>query len=121
MDHIAVDNNLALAQPVQVDRRPQAAANQPRDLLRAPFGRSVSRSTRWCVLRGSIAYSAVTQPWRCDERCSQRGKRSSTVALHNTFVSPMLISHRAFRVQNIIEFESDRAQFIFGPLLRSHV
>src|SRR5690606_11605482 len=45
---------------------------------------------RWCVLRGSIAYSAVSQPCGGVRPCSQRGNSSSMVTLQSTCVWPNL-------------------------------
>ena len=45
-----------------------------------------SRSLRVLVERGSIAYSAVTQPWPLPRR--QRGTSSWTLAAHSTRVAP---------------------------------
>ena len=45
-----------------------------------------SRSLRVLVDRGSIAYSAVTQPWPLPRR--QRGTSSVTLAAHSTRVAP---------------------------------
>ena len=49
-----------------------------------------SRSERVCVLRGSMAYSAVTHPLPLPLR--NGGTRSSTVAAQRTRVSPIVIS-----------------------------
>ncbi len=49
-----------------------------------------SRLLRVCVARGSIAYSAVSQPWPLPAR--KPGTPSSTLAAHSTHVSPSLIS-----------------------------
>src|SRR5215471_9343362 len=48
-----------------------------------------SRWPRSCVERGSIEYSAVTQPWPEPRRCA--GTRSSTVAVIQTRVRPVSI------------------------------
>ena len=49
-----------------------------------------SRSVRVWVERGSMPYSAVTQPWPVPR--SQRGTPTSTLAAHSTCVSPAVIS-----------------------------
>jgi hypothetical protein len=49
-----------------------------------------SRLLRVCVERGSIAYSAVSQPWPLPVR--NPGTPDSTLAAHSTQVSPSLIS-----------------------------
>ena len=48
------------------------------------------RVVRSAVARGSMPYSAVTQPRPCPR--SQFGARSSTVAVHRTRVRPMCTS-----------------------------
>ena len=53
------------------------------------FPLAASRSIRSGLDRGSIAYSAVTQPFPLP--FIQRGTFSSTVAAHSTWVSPILI------------------------------
>ncbi len=50
----------------------------------------LSRAIRTGLDRGSIPYSAVTQPSFCPLR--NRGTRSSTVAVHRTFVRPISTS-----------------------------
>src|SRR4051794_22637388 len=51
-----------------------------------PF--AASRLPRVCVARGSIPYSAVTQPWPLPRR--KGGTFSSTLAVHSTRGSPKL-------------------------------
>ena len=50
-----------------------------------------SRPVRVLVARGSMPYSAVTQPW--PEFLSHGGTRSSMVAVMNTLVSPKPAMH----------------------------
>ena len=50
-----------------------------------------SRRMRSCVARGSMAYSAVTQP--LPEFLSHGGTLVSTEAAHSTWVSPNLTRH----------------------------
>ena len=50
---------------------------------------------RVLVARGSMPYSAVTQPLPVLRR--NGGTRSSTLAVQMTFVLPALIEHRALR------------------------
>ncbi len=50
-----------------------------------------SRSVRSAVARGSIEYSAVTQPVPLPRRCG--GTRSAMVAAHSTRVSPNCTMH----------------------------
>ena len=52
--------------------------------------REASRSLRVWVLRGSMPYSAVTQPWPLPRLCG--GTRSSTDAVHSTRVRPKATS-----------------------------
>ena len=52
--------------------------------------RAASRSLRVCVARGSMPYSAVTQPSPLPRLCG--GTFSSTEAVHSTRVSPNSIS-----------------------------
>ena len=51
-----------------------------------PLGPRFSRGVRVLVDRGSIAYSAVTQPWPCPLR--KGGTLSSTDAVQMTLVAP---------------------------------
>ena len=53
--------------------------------------RAASRSSRVCVARGSMPYSAVTQPW--PELRMNGGTRPSTLAAQSTSVLPMRIRH----------------------------
>jgi hypothetical protein len=48
----------------QVDAGAEAAADQPLDLLRSAAGLAALAGGPLCVARGSMAYSAVTQPAR---------------------------------------------------------
>ena len=60
-------------------------------IVRPPcLPRAASRSLRVFVARGSIPYSAVTQP--CPVPRIQPGTRASTLAVQSTFVSPKEIS-----------------------------
>ncbi|MBV6406592.1 MAG: hypothetical protein EFKGCFLK_00137 [Rhodocyclaceae bacterium] len=47
---------------------------------------AASRAVRVCVERGSMPYSAVSQPWPRPRR--KPGTPCSTLAVHSTFVSP---------------------------------
>jgi hypothetical protein len=51
---------------------------------------AASRALRVWVERGSMPYSAVTQPWPLPRR--KGGRLSSTLAVHSTRVSPTSIS-----------------------------
>ena len=82
LDHIAIDDNLAFAQFFQVHHRAQAAADQPLDFLGAAAllaAGGFARFMRLPVERGSMPYSAVTQPWPLPLR--KPGTFSSTLAV----------------------------------------
>ena len=53
------------------------------------FSLSTSRRLRWRLARGSMEYSAVTQP---QPGFTWGGTRSSTEAVHSTTVSPQRMS-----------------------------
>src|SRR6185369_11208287 len=88
LQHVAVDGELALAERNEVNHRTQAASDQALDLdgaaaLLAGGGfapRALERGAR------SMPYSAVIhpRPWPL----SHGGRRSSTVAVTSTWVSP---------------------------------
>ena len=72
----------------------QRAADQALDLLRAAGGLAGRRPRGGCaswVARGSIAYSAVTQP--LPEPRSHGGALSSSEAVQSTCVSPKVTRH----------------------------
>ena len=81
----------ALAERLEVGDGAQRAADEPLDLERAPAAHVLARGMRSAEERGSMAYSAVTQPWPLPRR--KPGTRSSTVAAQSTRVRP--ISTRA--------------------------
>ena len=88
LDHVAIDGDLALAERLEVDDGAQAAPDQALDLDGAAAllaGRGLAAGALQ-VARGSMPYSAVTQPrpWPL----SQGGSRSSSVAVTSTWVSP---------------------------------
>ena len=87
-----------LADRLEVHAGPQAAADQPGDLVgtAADAPLTDSRSERVLVDRGSIAYSQVTQPR--PEPLRQRGTPSVTLAVHSTRVCAELDQHRALGV-----------------------
>jgi hypothetical protein len=64
LDHVAIDGDLPFAQRRAVDPGAQGASDQPLDFLRASalLARRASRRMRVWVARGSMPYSAVTQP-----------------------------------------------------------
>ena len=91
LDHVAVDDDLPLA---------KLGAGRPRRASERPISRwiscvrpdclplAASRLPRVWVARGSIPYSAVTQPWPLPRR--NGGTFSSTEAVTSTRVSPKL-------------------------------
>ena len=91
--------HLALAQRRQVDHRAQAAADEALDLLRAArlLARAASRAPRVWVARGSMPYSAVTQPVPLPFR--NGGTFSSTLAVHRTLRVAELDQHGALGVR----------------------
>ena len=88
LQHVAVDDDLALAEQRHVARGAQRPTDQALDLDRAPalLALAASRSTRSGDEPGSIEYSAVTQPLPLP--FIQRGTSSSIVAVHSTRVRP---------------------------------
>ena len=89
LDHVAIQRDGAFAQVRAVNTRAQAASDQALDfhacgrlVRRAPL-RAAMRSF---VARGSMPYSAVTQPSPLPRR--NGGTFSSTLAVHSTRVSP---------------------------------
>src|SRR5579863_5543215 len=89
------------SQSIQTVRSPSLAmsmtARSARPMMRwiscvrpPTFPLADSRWVRSCVARGSMAYSALTQP--TPRPLSQAGTRSSIVAAHNTRVFPTEIS-----------------------------
>jgi hypothetical protein len=78
--------------------------------------RAASRSLRVFVARGSIPYSAVTQPRPLSFR--KGGTRSSTLAVHSTRVSPNSTSTEpsAWRVKPALD--AHRAQLVRRPAAR---
>jgi hypothetical protein len=86
LDHIAIDGDLPFAQCRAVDARPQGASDKPLNFLRSPgllACRSLAPHPR-VVARGSMPYSAVTQPRPVFFR--NGGTRSSRLAVHRTWV-----------------------------------
>jgi hypothetical protein len=81
LEDVAIDGDRALADLPPVDRSRWISCERP---LGFPF--LTSRSERVSVARGSIAYSAVTQPSPDPRR--KGAVRSSTLALQSTIVSP---------------------------------
>ena len=91
--HVAVEHDLALAHGVELGDRAQRAPDQPLDLHGQPDcrPRTASRSVRLSVERGSMPYSAVTQPRPVLRR--NGGTRSCTVAAQSTWVLPKRTRH----------------------------
>ena len=89
LQHVAVEHDGVLAQRLVVDRPRAATRPTSREIswVRPPIRPLTdSRSDRVLVERGSIAYSAVTQPRPLPLR--QRGTPSVTEAAHSTRVLP---------------------------------
>ena len=65
LDDVAVDGDLPLAERLEIDDGAQRAADQPLDFLGAAAllaGARPRGACARCVARGSMPYSAVTQP-----------------------------------------------------------
>jgi hypothetical protein len=88
LQDVAVQRDRPLAQLLQLRHRPQRTPDQALDLLRAAadLARVDSRCDRVLVARGSMPYSAVTQPLPVLRR--KGGTRSSTLAVQITRVFP---------------------------------
>ena len=121
LEHVAVDDDLALAERDHVARRPQAAPDQALDLDGAPalLARAASRSTRSGDEPGSIEYSAVTQPLPVPR--IQRGTSSSTLAVHSTRVRPNDTRHDPVGHLGEVALERDRAQLVGGAAVGAGV
>jgi hypothetical protein len=93
LQHVAIDLDLALAEPLRLVTVRKRAADQALDLLVRPdcLPFAASRSVRVWVERGSMPYSAVTQPW--PELRRNGGTFSSIEAVHSTCVSPNFARH----------------------------
>ena len=115
LDDVAVDGDLPRTERAHVDRCAQRSADQPLDLLTAAAGRAPERV---CVERGSIAYSAVTQPFPLPSR--NGGTFSSTEAVQMTCVSPNATSAEPFRVAVAVGGDQDGAQLVGLPTVGSH-
>ena len=89
LQNVAVDRDRVLAERIAVDDGAQAAADEPLNLERAAAlraARSLALACGVCVARGSMPYSAVTQPWPLPLR--NGGTFASTEAVQSTRVSP---------------------------------
>ena len=78
--------------------------------------RAASRSLRVWVARGSMPYSAVTQPSPLPFLCG--GTFSSTEAVHSTRGVAELDQHRAFGVDGVAAGDAHRAQLVGGAARR---
>ena len=88
LQHVAIERDGAFAERLQIDDGAQRATDEPLNFQRAAAllaGRCLAR-LRVCVARGSMPYSAVTQPRPVLRR--KDGTVSSTLAVHSTRVSP---------------------------------
>jgi hypothetical protein len=116
LQHVAVEVDGALAQFLQVEHRAQDRPIRRWISCVRPLclPRAASRSLRVWVARGSMPYSAVTQPsplpflWP--------GTFSSTDAVHSTRVSPKLDQHRAFGVDGVATGDAHGAQLVCGTV-----
>ena len=79
--------------------------------------RDASRAERVWVARGSMPYSAVTQPCPLPRR--KLGTPPSTLAVHSTRVSPKLDQHGTLRVAGKGAVKAQRTQFVGRPPARS--
>ena len=77
-----------------------------------------SRRVRSCVARGSMAYSAVTQPW--PEPRSQGGPRSSSEAVHRTLGVAEGDEAGALGIARDATLERDLAQLVGGAFRGPH-
>ena len=88
LQHVAIQGDGALAERLQVHHRAQLAADQALDLRGAAgllAAVSFARRRVW-VARGSMPYSAVTQP--LPEPRRKPGTRFLHAGVHSTWVSP---------------------------------
>ena len=72
--------------------------------------RAASRSLRVCVARGSMPYSAVSQPWPLPRR--NGGTLSSTLAVQMHLGVAELDQHRAFRMLRVVARDAHVAQLV---------
>ena len=114
VQHVAIERDRHLAHRHAVHHGPQAAPDQALDLLVRPdcLPRAASRSPLVWVARGSIPYSAVTQPWPASRR--NRGTRPSTLAAHSTSVAAHPYEAGPFRVPGEARGQRNGAQGIGG-------
>ena len=115
LDDVAVERDGALPERAQVDRGAQRAADEPLDLegaaallARAPPRAPCAR----CVERGSIPYSAVTQPAPVPKTCG--GTFSSIEAVQRTWVSPKRARQEPSACFEHAGLEDDRAEVALG-------
>ena len=86
-----------------------------------PEGRpfDTSRGVRFSVARGSMEYSAVTQPLPVPRR--NCGTPSSTDAAHSTRVLPTVISAEPSAVFRYPVSIVDGTHLVRPPVIRSHI
>ena len=108
LQHVAVDDDLALAQRRQIARR-RAASGRPAAGFpgcgRTACPAAASRRMRSWVERGSMPYSAVTQP--LPEPLRKGGAFSSRLAVTSTWVSPNLTRQEPSAWRATPGFEAD--------------
>ena len=104
-------------------RRRSTAARRLRPIRRwisalrpESFSLSMSRRERWRLARGSMEYSAVTQP---QPGATWGGTRSSTLALQSTTVSPQRISTLpSANLMKPVVISTGRSSLYFRPSAR---
>ena len=112
LDDVAVDPDRPLAERREVGHRAQRPSDEPLNLLRpaADLALRASRCMRVLVARGSMPYSAVTQPLPVLRR--NGGTRSSTLAVQMTLRVAGLDQHRAFRVHQVVRRHRGVAELV---------
>jgi hypothetical protein len=119
LQHVAVEGDLAFAQGLEVGHGAQAAADQALDFLGAAGLLALGglAALRVCVARGSMPYSAVTQPWPLPRRKGGRLLRPRR-AQHAGVAH--LDQHRAFGVTGEIAGDLDGAELVRLALAGAH-
>ncbi len=112
LQHVAVDEDLALPQRAHVDHRPQRAADEPLDLLGAARRLALLHLPADALGRraGSIEYSAVTQP--LPEPRIQRGHVLVDRRRAQHAGAPEAHQHRAVGHVGEVALEGDGPQLV---------
>ena len=120
LQHVAVDDDGALAERLHVERAAQRASDEPlylhaASLLAAAHGLAVGarrrRARQHAVLRGDPALAAAATPRR---HAILDGRRAQDLGVAE------LDEHRAFRVLGESAPEADATQLIVGTAARAH-